>query len=102
MVSLQEYNTIADRLQLIPRTAKRAGGIQFEAKLNRAGSSPLELINVDLKVKVLTTLDILTIGYFVCCSQQLSQSLQRANTPFSITFAGIQHIPHRAYLCIHQ
>ena len=47
---LQEYNTMADRLQLIPRTAKRAGGMQFEAKLNRSGGSPFEITNVDLKV----------------------------------------------------
>lgn len=48
--TLQEYNTAADRLQLIPTTAKRAGGMQFEAILNRSGSSSLEIMNVDLKV----------------------------------------------------
>lgn len=47
---LQEYNTAADRLQLIPTTAKRAGGMQFEARLNRGGSTFLEIMNVDLKV----------------------------------------------------
>ena len=50
VLTLQEYNTAADRLQLIPTTAKRAGGMQFEARLNRGGSTSLEIMNVDLKV----------------------------------------------------
>ena len=47
---MQDYNTAADRLQLIPVTAKRAGGVQFEVKLNRAGSTTAEMVNVDFKV----------------------------------------------------
>lgn len=47
---MQEYNTAADRLQLIPATAKRAGGAQFEVRLNRAGGGAAELVNIDFKV----------------------------------------------------
>jgi len=46
----QDYNTAADRLQLIPVTAKRAGGVQFELKMQRGGQTAAELVNVDLKV----------------------------------------------------
>ena len=55
---MQDYNTLADRLQMIPTTAKRAGGMQFEARLNRSGSSSVDVVNVDLKVSLL------------CCSFQ--------------------------------
>ena len=48
---LQEYNTTADRLQLIPVTAKRAAGVQFEVKLSRGGSTASEIVNVDFKVR---------------------------------------------------
>lgn len=47
----QEYHTAADRLQLIPASAKRAAGVQFEATLDRAGTTASELINVDLKAR---------------------------------------------------
>lgn len=48
--SVQTYNTIADRLQLIPATAKRAERITYEIFVNRAVSSTSDLISVDLKV----------------------------------------------------
>lgn len=47
---LQEYHARADRLQLIPASAKRAEGIQFEIKVNRTGMTANEMVNVDLKV----------------------------------------------------
>ncbi len=47
----QTYHTAADRLQLIPVSAKRAAGIQYEITLNRSGCTALELINVDLKAR---------------------------------------------------
>jgi hypothetical protein len=49
---LQEYHTAADRLQLIPASAKRAAGVQFEATLDRGGTTASELINVDLKARL--------------------------------------------------
>lgn len=49
---MQTYNSAADKLQMIPTTAKRAGGMQFEARLNRNGISMLEVINVDMKVSL--------------------------------------------------
>ncbi len=45
------YHTAADRLQLIPASAKRAAGVQFEATLERAGATPSELLNIDLKAR---------------------------------------------------
>ena len=45
------YHTAADRLQLIPASAKRAAGVQFEAALQRAGATPSELLNVDFKAR---------------------------------------------------
>ena len=47
---LQAYHTAADRLQLIPVTAKYAGSLQYEVQLNRAGTSASDIIAVDLKV----------------------------------------------------
>ena len=47
---MQTYHTAADRLQLIPASAKRAAGIQYEISLDRSGTTASELINVDLKV----------------------------------------------------
>ena len=40
---------MADRLQLIPASAKRAEGVNFEVRLDRLASSAAEMINVDLK-----------------------------------------------------
>eukprot|EP00887_Chlorella_sp_A99_P000063 scaffold16.g63.t1 len=50
--SLQGYHSRADRLQaraLIPASAKRAEGVNFEVRLDRGAGSPGEMINVDLK-----------------------------------------------------
>lgn len=41
---------MADRLALIPATAKRAEGVCFEVRLDRGAASAGEMINVDLKV----------------------------------------------------
>ena len=41
---------MADRLALIPATAKRAEGVNFEVRLDRGAPSASEMINVDLKV----------------------------------------------------
>ena len=45
----QAYNMQADGLQLIPASAKRAAGIQYEIHLDRAGVTASELIDVDIK-----------------------------------------------------
>lgn len=42
---------MADRLALIPATAKRAEGVAFEVRLDRGAASAGEMINVDLKVR---------------------------------------------------
>ena len=65
---LQEYHSTADRLQLIPASAKRAGGVQFEIALDRAGASAAEMVSVDVKARsaarakpALSTLDPYTL-----------------------------------------
>ncbi|DBA77729.1 hypothetical protein WJX79_003286 [Trebouxia sp. C0005] len=50
--AVQTYHTAADRLQLIPLTAKYAGGVQFEIQLDRAGATASDIINADLKGEV--------------------------------------------------
>ncbi len=47
---MQDYHSLADRLQLIPATAKRAEGIHFEVRLDREAATASEMITVDLKV----------------------------------------------------
>lgn len=42
---------MADRLALIPATAKRAEGVCFEVRLDRGAATASEMINVDLKVR---------------------------------------------------
>ncbi len=44
------YNSQADRLALIPASAKRAEGVVYEVRVNRAAGSAGDLISVDLKV----------------------------------------------------
>ena len=47
---MQTYHTAADRLQLIPVTAKYAAGVQFEIQMDRAGAAASDIISADLKV----------------------------------------------------
>jgi kinetochore protein NDC80 len=47
--ALAEYHARADRLQLVPASAKRAQGVGFEVRLDRGAASAGELVNVDLK-----------------------------------------------------
>lgn len=61
--SAQQYNTCADRLQLIPATAKRAEGIAYELEVNRAGCSASELVNTDLKALIKPGLQRLRESY---------------------------------------
>lgn len=46
----QGYHSMANRLALVPATAKRAEGVAFEVRLDRGATSASEMINVDLKV----------------------------------------------------
>jgi kinetochore protein NDC80 len=47
---LAGYHAQADRLQLIPASAKRAEGVGFEIRLERGAGTAGEMVNVDLKV----------------------------------------------------
>ena len=49
-VDLQAYNEAADRLALLPVTAKRAEGTVFEARLDRSGANAADMVSADLKV----------------------------------------------------
>jgi len=46
----QAYNEAADRLALVPATAKRAEGAAFEARLDRSGAAAADMVTADLKV----------------------------------------------------
>lgn len=48
--SVREYNLTAHRLALIPISAKRGNGIQYEIELNRTADAASALISIDLKV----------------------------------------------------
>ena len=54
---LQAYYTSADRLQLIPSTAKRAAGVQYELQVNRVGGTATDIVSVDLKVGICSLTD---------------------------------------------
>lgn len=49
-MTLQAYYTSAERLQLIPSTAKRTAGVQYELQVNRGGATATEIVSVDFKV----------------------------------------------------
>ena len=51
-MTLQAYYMSADRLQLIPSTAKRASGVQYELQVNRVGTTAADIVSVDLKVGI--------------------------------------------------
>lgn len=61
--ALLHYHSMADRLALIPATAKRAEGVAFEVRLDRGAASASEMINVDLKGIVKPALQRLRDGY---------------------------------------
>jgi kinetochore protein NDC80 len=46
------YHVTADRLQLIPSTAKHAEGVNFQIKLNERSEKAEEIFNVDMKNKL--------------------------------------------------
>ena len=52
-VHVQVYYTSASRLQLIPQTAKRAGGRNLEICLDRISATG-DLVDVDVKVRLTT------------------------------------------------
>ncbi|KAL4420345.1 hypothetical protein ABPG77_006152 [Micractinium sp. CCAP 211/92] len=61
--ALQGYHSTANRLALVPATAKRAEGVAFEVRLDRGATSASEMINVDLKGIVKPALQRLRDGY---------------------------------------
>ncbi|KAI3425309.1 hypothetical protein D9Q98_009074 [Chlorella vulgaris] len=61
--ALLGYHSMADRLALIPATAKRAEGVCFEVRLDRGAATASEMINVDLKGMVKAALQRLRDAY---------------------------------------
>ena len=59
----RQYHTTADRLQVIPSTAKHAEGVNFEIKLNARSDNPSEIFNVDMKNKLKPALIKLSESY---------------------------------------
>ena len=57
------YHATADRLQLIPSTAKHAEGLNFQIKLNTDADSPSEIMAVDIKGTLKPTLNNLKETY---------------------------------------
>ena len=49
--NVHEYNAAAQRLKLIPRTAKRAGGKQFEIAIDRTAGAAAELCPIEIKAR---------------------------------------------------
>jgi kinetochore protein NDC80 len=49
--ALREYHSRAAALQLIPRTAKRANGMQYEIVLNSTAAAAGDMLTVDMKVR---------------------------------------------------
>ena len=74
-ILLQTYHTAADRLQLIPVTAKYAAGVQFEIQLDRAGATAADIITADLKVGLLLALITCCSYHFTACTTLLLASL---------------------------
>lgn len=88
----QEYHARADRLLLIPATAKRAEGIQFEIKVNRAGVTANELVNVDLKATIKPALQRIRDAY-VTRARLLSEELLSLAEKLD---ASQEHVTERA------
>ena len=86
-VRLQEYHSTADRLQLIPASAKRAGGVQFEIALDRAGASAAEMVSVDVKARLAAESKLAESRWHntICRSRGHELLLQQApNLPFAL------------------
>ena len=64
VVPAQAYNEAADRLALVPATAKRAEGAAFEARLDRSGATAADMVSADLKVPAC-----------LCCGPEPGQGL---------------------------
>ena len=55
--ALREYHGKAAALQLIPRTAKRANGMQYEIVLNAGAAAAGNMLTVDMKVRIAAAAD---------------------------------------------
>lgn len=71
--AIREYNLTAHRLSLLPASAKRADGIQYEIELNRNAEAPAAIINIDLKVP---------LSDHGCCCQCTHLGPQTAACPY--------------------
>eukprot|EP01104_Vermistella_antarctica_P001425 TRINITY_DN1146_c0_g1_i1.p1 TRINITY_DN1146_c0_g1~~TRINITY_DN1146_c0_g1_i1.p1 ORF type:complete len:633 (-),score=191.06 TRINITY_DN1146_c0_g1_i1:1027-2925(-) len=47
--TVQHYNGIAGKLQLVPHTAKNANGVHYEMRFNPSGTAASEIVPVDIK-----------------------------------------------------
>ena len=50
--AVRQYNLAANSLALIPVSAKRADGAEYEINLDRNSAAPTGLVNIDLKVMI--------------------------------------------------
>ncbi|CAD7698416.1 unnamed protein product [Ostreobium quekettii] len=72
---VHEYNVAAQHLKLIPQTAKRAAGREFEINIDRSAQSPGELCPIDLKGMVIPALQELRETYTTRCRSLGTQQL---------------------------
>eukprot|EP00798_Chlamydomonas_sp_ICE-L_P031181 gene31181-6325_t len=87
--SVVRYNQLAHRLKLVPASAKRADGVTYEMRINRAASTPAILSNLDLKAVIKPGLERLCERYrtkaaelgrdLVSLREQLSATMEAAN-----------------------
>ena len=47
--TVRQYHSMADRLKLVPSTAKRAEGVEYEIQIDRDAAGPEEMVTADLK-----------------------------------------------------
>lgn len=94
-VWLQEYHSTADRLQLIPASAKRAGGVQFEIVLDRAGVSAAEMVSVDVKARLAAEIKLCEAWYHTFCHNRVQELLlQQASSLLIALDACRSKAPH--------
>ena len=60
---VEEYHEVAERLKLLPSTAKRAEGVHYEIGLNSNGKSAEEILGVDMRSSIKPALAKLKESY---------------------------------------
>lgn len=66
--AVRQYNLAAHSLALIPVSAKRADGAEYEINLDRNAAAPTALVNIDLKVGCQAKQS----GYAVSCGEGIA------------------------------